>query len=168
LKKLITDSSSLILLTKCNLMQEIRKIFEVLVPTAVLQETAADDLAAKYPDAALIASMVKLGTIEVASPREGELPLPFPVHWGKREALLLASQTNKALLATDDGRAIKAARFLRIPYIVSPKLVVELARWELIDILKARLSLEKLATIGRYSPEIIAAALIALQEIKNG
>jgi hypothetical protein len=33
---------------------------------------------------------------------------------------------------------------------------------------KARESLEKLGKIGRYSPEIIAGALVSLMEEKNG
>jgi predicted nucleic acid-binding protein len=168
LKKVIADSSSLILLAKCNLLEDVAQRFEVLVPTAVSEEAAADNLRKKYPDAALIASMIDQGAIKVTNPGESRLPLPFPVHRGEKEALLLSLQWNKALLATDDGRAIKAARFLNIPFIISPKMVVELSRWEWISSSKARLSLEKLGKIGRYSPEIIADALISLLEVKNG
>jgi hypothetical protein len=68
----------------------------------------------------------------------------------------------------DDGKAIKAARFFGVPFIVSPKMVVELHRLEKIPLKKARKALEKLGNIGRYSPEIIAAAFIALMEDRNG
>ena len=168
MKRLIVDSSSLILLAKCNLLEEVSKRFEVLVPTAVSEESAADKLKKRYPDAALIASMIERGALKVITPRESRLPLPFPVHRGEKEALLLSLECNKALLATDDGRAIKAARFFDIPFIISPKTVIELARREWISYSKARMSLEKLGKIGRYSPEIIADALISLLEVKNG
>ena len=48
------------------------------------------------------------------------------------------------------------------------KMVVELFRLQKISFEKARKSLEKLGKIGRYSPEIIAEALVSLMEEKNG
>jgi predicted RNA-binding protein (virulence factor B family) len=51
-----------------------------------------------------------------------------------------------------------------VPFIVTPKIVVELFRLQKISFKKARGSLEKLSKIGRYSPEIIAEALISLKE----
>jgi hypothetical protein len=82
--------------------------------------------------------------------------------------LLLAIKLEKSLFATDDGKAIKAARFFKVLFIVSPKIVVELFRLQKILFKKARESLEKLGKIGRYSPEIIADALVSLMEVKNG
>ena len=82
--------------------------------------------------------------------------------------MLLAIKLKRALLATDDGKAIKAARFLKVPFIITPKIVVELFRLQKISFKKARESLEKLGKIGRYSPEIIADALVSLMEEKNG
>jgi hypothetical protein len=52
--------------------------------------------------------------------------------------------------------------------IVTPKIVVELFRLQKISLRKARESLEKLGKIGRYSPEIIADALIVLMEQEDG
>jgi len=72
------------------------------------------------------------------------------------------------LFVTDDGKAIKAAKFFKVPFIITPKIVVELFRLQKISFSKARESLEKLGKIGRYSPEIIADALVSLMEEKNG
>ncbi len=82
--------------------------------------------------------------------------------------MFLAIELGRSLLATDDGKAIRAARFLGVPFIVTPKIVVDLFRLQKISLEKARASLEKLAKIGRYSPEIIAEALIMLMEKKDG
>ncbi|KKL55926.1 hypothetical protein LCGC14_2250510 [marine sediment metagenome] len=71
------------------------------------------------------------------------------------------------MLATDDGKAIKAARFLKVPFVITPKIVTELFRLQKISLKKAHGSLEKLAKIGRYSPEIIADALVSLMEEKD-
>lgn len=167
-KKIVADSSSLILLAKCSLLGEVSSRFDVHGPPAVLEETATGNLAKKYPDAFLIASMIDRSQVNVTRPTESRLSLPFPIHRGEKEALLLSLQYDKTLLATDDGKAIKAARFLNIPFIISPKLVVELARRGWIPFDRARASLEKLGKIGRYSPEILAEALLSLREVNDG
>ena len=73
-----------------------------------------------------------------------------------------------APLATDDGKAIMAARLLKAHFIITSKIVVELYGLRKISLKKARESLEKLGKLGRYSPEIIAEALIWLMGEKNG
>jgi len=65
-------------------------------------------------------------------------------------------------------RRSKAARFPKVPFIITPKIVVELYRLRKISFKKARGSLEKLGKIGRYSSEIIADALVSLMEEKDG
>ncbi len=82
--------------------------------------------------------------------------------------MLLARKLRGSIIATDDRKAIKAARFMKIPFIITPKVVVELFRLQKISFKKTRESLEMLSKIGRYSPEIIANALITLMEEKDG
>ena len=165
---MVVDSSSLILLAKCSLLEVICSVFDVIVPTAAAAEVVSDDLVKKYPDAALISDLMSKRIITVQSPESTGLPIPMSLHKGEREALLLARKLARPLIATDDGKAIKAARFLKIPFVIAPKIVVELFRLQMIPFKKARASLEKLGRIGRYSPEIIADALISLMEEKDG
>jgi len=80
---------------------------------------------------------------------------------------LLLKQTANSILATDDGKAIKACRYLNFPFIISPKIAIELYRLCMIDFTKSRSSIEKMRIIGRYSPEIIAEALLELEEVKH-
>jgi len=167
--RIVADSSTLILLAKCSLLQIVCDLFEVIVPEAVKGEVASDDLVKNYSDAALISDLLAKGSIEVRSPGISDtLPRPISLHKGERDALLLALALGNTLFATDDGKAIKAAKFFRVPFIVTPKIVVELFRLQEISLKKARKSLEKLSKIGRYSPEIIADALVKLMEGKNG
>jgi predicted nucleic acid-binding protein len=166
--QLVADSSALILLAKCGLLDIVCDLFEVVVPSAVMAEVASRDLIRNYPDAALISDLISRGTMQVENPVGADSSLPISLHQGEQDALLLALQRKGVLFATDDGKAIKAARFLRVPFIVSPKMVVELFRLKRISFKKARQSLEKLGRIGRYSPEIIADALVSLTEEKNG
>ena len=48
------------------------------------------------------------------------------------------------------------------------KIIVDLFRRDNITFEKARESLEKLGVIGRYSPEILADAMLSLREENNG
>lgn len=93
--------------------------------------------------------------------------MPLSLHKGEEEALLLSVKLGSLLFATDDGKAIKAARFLRVPFIITPRIVVDLFRLEKISLKKARQSIDKFGRIGRYSPEIIADALLSLMEEKD-
>jgi len=122
----------------------------------------------KYPDAALISDLISKGSIRVKDPGATKTHLSISIHSGEKEALLLAMKMEGSIFATDDGKAIRAARFLRVPFIITPKLVVELFRLQKISFKKGHRSLEKLGKIGRYSPEIIADALVSLMEEKNG
>ena len=81
------------------------------------------------------------------------------------QGILVASM---AIFATDDGKAIKAARFLKVPFIITPRIVLELFRLEKISLKKAREALERPGKIGRYSPEIIANGLVSLWEERDG
>ncbi len=166
--RIVADSSALILLAKCSLLEIVCDLFDVIVPKAVSIEVASEDLVKNYPDAALISELMSKGAIKVQSPGSDRLSSPLSLHKGEEEALSLAINLDRSLFATDDGKAIKAARFFNVPFIVTPKIVVELFRLQKISFKKARESLEKLGKIGRYSPEIIADALIALMEKDDG
>ena len=73
-----------------------------------------------------------------------------------------------SVLATDDGKAIRAARFLKVPFVITPKIVAELYRLRKVSFTDARKGIEKLGKVGRYSPEIIAEAMFFLAEVRNG
>ena len=166
--RMVADSSALILLAKCNLLEIVCDLFDVIVPKAVSIEVASEDLVKNYPDAALISELMSKGAIKVQSSGSDRPASPLSLHKGEEEALSLAINLDRSLFATDDGKAIKAARFFNVPFIVTPKIVVELFRLQKISFKRARESLEKLGKIGRYSPEIIADALISLMEKEDG
>ena len=166
--RIVADSSALILLAKCSLLEIVCDLFDVIVPKAVNIEVASEELVKNYPDAALISDLMSKGLIKVQSPGSDRPPLPLSLHKGEEEALLLAIKLDRSLFATDDGKAIKAARFFNIPFIVTPKIVIELFRLQKISFKNARGSIEKLSKIGRYSPEIIADTLISLMEKQDG
>ncbi len=165
--QMVADSSSLILLAKCSLLEIVCGLFNVLMPTAVVAEVASEDLIKDHPDAALISELISKGALTVQNAGSDEFLPSLSLHKGEKEAIELAIKRSGALLATDDGKAIKAARFLKVPFVITPKIVTELFRLQKISFKKAHGSLEKLAKIGRYSPEIIADALVSLMEEKD-
>ncbi len=166
-KILVMDASSLILLGKCGLMETLSKEFRVVIPRKVLDEVANEEILKQYPDANVIAELVHQQKIEVILIGKRGLKYPFTLDEGETEAILLAWQMKNAILVTDDGKAIKACRYLKIPFIISPKLVTELYRLGKIGMPEARRSIEKLGIVGRYSPEIISEALIRLKEVED-
>jgi len=166
-KLLIMDASSLILLGRCALIEVLSQVFSVIVPQGVLSEVVNEETLKQYPDANIISELVKNRKIEVVSIRRQKFQFPITLGEGEIEAIILTRQMENAILVTDDGKAIKACRYLKIPFIISPKVVTTLYQLERISFVDAKTSIDKLRIIGRYSPEIIAEALLKLEEIKN-
>jgi len=162
--KIVTDSSALILLSKCNLIAKLCNSYEVFAPSSVISEVASDEIIETYPDAALVAELVSKRKIKIKDPIQEKHKLPLTLHQGEKDALFLALKLRKAVFATDDKKAIKAAKFINLPFIITPKIIVDLFKIKKISYKEARRSIEKLSVIGRYSPDIIAIALLALNE----
>ena len=164
---MVVDSSALILLAKCGLLGIVSDLFEIIVPSSVMAEVASEGMIKKYPDAALINELASKKKIRIQNHKSAGFHAPLSLHKGEKDAILVAMEMKDSIFATDDGKAIKAARFLKIPFAISPKIVTELFKLERITFKVARESIEKLDTIGRYSPDIIASALVSLTERKN-
>lgn len=162
--KIVTDSSALILLSKCGLIKELCNSFDVYSPPSAISEVASDEIVEIYPDAAIVAELVSNQKIRIQDPVAAKLKLPMTLHQGEKDALFLALNLKRTIFATDDKKAIKAAKFFNLPFIITPKIVVDLFKLKTISFTKARRSIEKLGVIGRYSPDIIANVLIALSE----
>ena len=88
--RIVADSSALILLAKCSLLEIVCELFNVIMPKAVSIEVASKDLVKNYPDAALISDLMARGLLKIQSPGNARPPLPLSLHKGEEEALLLA------------------------------------------------------------------------------
>ncbi|MDD9987649.1 MAG: hypothetical protein OXQ31_15345, partial [Spirochaetaceae bacterium] len=136
---------------------------DLRVPREVFGEVASTPLVRRHSDAASIAGLVKEGSVQVvkvASHRK----LPLALGRGEAAAIRLWFDSDGDLLLSDDGRAIRTCRILRLPFTSSPRVVVDLYRCGAIRLNRARRALEMLAVAGRYSRDVVAAALTALQE----
>ncbi|MBW2208062.1 MAG: hypothetical protein JRG79_14220 [Deltaproteobacteria bacterium] len=70
--KIIADSSTLILLAKCGLLEVVCETFDICVPPAVAAEAASEELAKIYPDAALILKLISAKNLTVHDPGSTE------------------------------------------------------------------------------------------------
>lgn len=145
MKQIVLDSSAVILLSKCGLLEKARSSFEWVAPASIIQETASKELAGKYPDAAFVRELVSRRLLRIEKPSSTKVRIPLSLHRGEKEALLLTLSLPGSVLATDDGKAIKAARLLKVPFVTTPRIVVALFRL-------GRISLDKV-----QSDEILKA-----------
>lgn len=163
MRLVVADASSLILLAKCSLLGVYGRQVTLLAPAQVLAEAAAEELWPEHPDAAEIARCVEEGLVRgevVKSKRR----LPLSLGAGEAAAIRLFLDRKADLLLADDGRALRTCRLLAIPFTTTPRVVVDLHARGSIAPARARRALEKLAVVGRYSRDVIAAALAALLE----
>ena len=164
---IFADSCALILLAKCGMFELLAEAIPIIMPEGVYKEVVNKELLKKYADAAVIAGLILKKRIKVVPVKHRSFKIPISMDRREIEALVLASQTSGHILATADRKAIKACRYLKIPFIISPKIAIELYRMDKIDFERVKLAIEKMKIIGRYSPDIIAEALIELEVIRN-
>ena len=168
MKIIVADSCALILLAKSGLLMALTEFRRVIVPAAVFEEVVNQDTIEKFPDAKTISVLTSRGNIEMVATKLPDRKPPITLGKGEWEAIRLAQEMGEsAVLATDDGKAIKTCRFLNVPFIISPKIATELYRCGHIERTLAKAAIEKMRIEGRYTPDIIAEALLRLEEIGN-
>lgn len=163
MRVVVADASSLILLTKCSLLRKYANRVELITSRVVVDEVASSSLQRLHPDAVEIARAIADGVLG-AKPVRSRKKLPLTLGRGEAAAIRLFVEEDAALVLTDDGRGLRTCRLLSIPFTTTPRVTVDLHRVGDVSTVEARRALEKLAVIGRYSSEIIAAALTALKE----
>jgi len=157
MKILVADASSLILLTKTGVLSILCETASMMIPASVEREVCGPAAMKKHADAVIVSGLIESGKIQVESVRLRRR-LHVSLGRGEREAILLFLQEDADLILTDDGRAIRACRMLKIPFSASPRIVLDLQQAGRMSRKDARRALEKLSVLGRYSIDVIAAA----------
>lgn len=163
MKVVVADSSALILLTKIEIIHEVTRRMEVFIPQSVYHEVRRGPLSGYHWDSEVIEKVVQERKIIVKDVK-GHSKLPISIGKGEEDAIFLFSELQADLLLCDDGKALKVCRHLKIPFIISPRLVVDFFKKGWIELKRAMDGLEQLREIGRYSPDIIARAFLELKE----
>lgn len=161
---IIFDSSTLILLAKVELLREIAKQLEVVIPREVERESTVKNTF----DAKLIKKLIEDGKIRVAKVRgekeKKKLTDDFNIGEGEVSALLLARDKGSPL-ATDDGPTIKACKILDVKFTTAIHFLIGIYEKGILSKDMALVKLEKLEKYGRYSSRIIDDAS---RRIKGG
>jgi len=167
MKIIVSDASSLILLSKASVLEKACARYEVFIPSSVEKEVTSSSLRTKYADAVQIHDLIRRDVLRVRRLTSRRTKIPLGLGIGEADAIRLFQQLPAQLLLTDDGKAVKVCRMMRIPFTISPKIVVDLYHNGDITFDEGLLSMEKLRIYGRYSPDIIAEALLKIRQEKD-
>jgi len=154
---IVFDASTLILLAKIDVLRMVTENFQTALPKIVLSEVTRK----QTMDAEAIKQFVQKGIINIMGnpPKEQMRYLMerFPVAAGETASFLIARKNN-AVLATDDGIAIKMCKIFSVRFATAVHFLVELKTRECFEKQIALVKLELLQQYGRYAPEIIKDA----------
>lgn len=137
---------------------------KVVIPKEVERECCEEK---RTPDALLIQAAIQGKRIAVERVRARKLYTKiladFSLGKGEAEALALAVSGKARLFATDDKKAIQAAKLLRIPFTTAVGILVRLSEKGLLARKDAQLKLEALRKHGCYRKDIIEDARSRLE-----
>ena len=163
MKLIVSDASSLILLSKASVLEKACSRHDIVIPPSVEQEACSPYLIKKHADASVIHELIERGDIKIEELKEKRGEIPVRLGTGETDAIFLFQQLDADLLLTDDGKAVKACRILRIPFVISPSIVLDLHESSCLTTEEAVHSIEQLRISGRYSPDIIAEILLKIR-----
>lgn len=150
---IVFDASTLILLSKIDLLQSVLYKYEGIIPETVKKEVEYKE----GMDTRAITQHIEEGRLNLESdPDKKEISKickDFPLGKGEAAALIIAKQNNY-MIATDDGLAIKVCKIFNVRFITAIHFLVEA------DLKKdiAMTKLELLKKYGRYAARIIEDA----------
>ena len=161
---IVSDSSTLILLAKINILKMVHNYYKkVLIPKQVFIETVEIGKEQNKEDALIIEKEIKDKKIIISEIINKEnlnvILKDFKCNLGEAEMLSLAIDKN-ATLFTDDAEAMKACRVYDLEFITALAFLVKLINDNKIDKEEALIKFSLLSKLGYYSKEILNEALM--------
>jgi len=157
---IVFDASTLILLAKIDILQLVLHRYDGVMPESVKKEVIYKN----EIDTELIVQQIKIGNLVVEKdPNKDEMKhilKDFPLGSGEVAALIIAKGKD-AVLATDDGLAIKVCKIFGVKFATAIHFLIEAD----LDKSLAMAKLKLLKKYGRYSSDIIKDAE---ERIKKG
>lgn len=155
MKLIIADATPLILLAKLSLLDVLCEQFRLIVPPAVaLEATERQELA----DARYIQKLIDEGCLKIEKAdhkKSSALEKEWGIGKGEAAVLVLAA-VEHGVVMTDDFAAIRVAKALRLPFITTPRMLVEFQKQNLLSLDLARAKLIEFKKHAWISPAIIA------------
>ncbi len=156
---IIFDASTLILLAKIEILKTVTQTQEILISKEVEAEAVCRP---ELFDAKIIIELIKTKQIKVIKVKDSvllkRLREDFAIAEGEASVLLLARQ-RQAILATDDGQAIKACKVLGVKFVTAIHFLLSVYYKKRISRELALVKLERLKNLGRYDVRIISDAI---------
>jgi predicted nucleic acid-binding protein len=155
LQTISLDASTLILLAKTDILPIVTDNVQVVIPEIVQKEAMAKP---ESYDAQVIERLIKDGRIKVwletVSGSIKGLQKQFRLDEGEAASLLLAKE-QRWCFGTDDGRAIRAAKILEVPFTTALQILAVLHTEGQIHTESALAKLDILEKLGRYHVQLL-------------
>ena len=165
---IVFDASTLILLAKIGLLQQLTKQIDIVIPEIIEKEATAKK---DSFDAKIIETLIKKGKIKVKAVKEipivKELMKDFNMDKGESSVAVMFKELDADVIATDDGQLIKACKIMDIPFVTSIVFLIRAKQKGIIDEEIALEKLNKLDEFGWYKTRIIEDAEIRIKEVKD-
>ncbi|MCF6148051.1 MAG: hypothetical protein E3K37_05275 [Candidatus Kuenenia sp.] len=162
--EMVFDSSTLILLSKTEVLGIVSEDIQIIIPRMVKAECTRKDTF----DAKLISALIGNRKVEMATANKeavGMLCRDFKIHVGEAESLAIALKRHLPV-AVDDLLTIKACKVLNVKFATAIHFLINIAEEGKINSERALVKLEKLSLYGRYSKRIIDDATKRLKGVK--
>lgn len=155
---LVFDASTLILLTKIDLLEIMTKEVEIQIPQAVAQEVTTKE---NLWDARYIRRLIEDGSVKVVrrqDPLAVQLVRDFHLAVGEASAIALA-KVNQCILGVDDRQVMSACKILGVHFATALAFLVRAYEKHLLSQELAVAKWNKLKEYGWYSPTLLTQAL---------
>lgn len=159
MNKVFCDSSSLILITKIELVNELVEFGNLFIGEKVFDEIVVQGKNKGKENSFIVNKLVSEGKIKIIKLNDKKffsfIMTEFRLDESEAEVIALAYASKLSIVFTDDLEAMKACKTQGIIYFTSLTFLVKLVREKKISIETGLNKLEKLSKIGFYSKELI-------------
>ena len=166
----VSDSSSLILMAKAELLKIACQQFIVEIPTEVYQEAVTAGKELNKADAFIIEQAIKKEKIivkEVKEKKTGNDLILLGLGKGEEAAIQLYLQEKAQLLLIDDLPGIQAAKMLEVAWVTAVSLTVKFVEKKKITREEGMDCLKILQKNGRYRLDFISEAANEIEKLKE-
>lgn len=166
----VSDSSTLILLVKAELIDRIVQKFGVFIPPIVFEESVLRGREKGRWDALRIERLViekRIKTREPSGKNLEKVSTHFNLHKGELHAIALALDLGAEFLLTDDLKAMNACKVLNIRFVNAISLLFSLSEKNELPKKEAVAAIQKLEDFGWYASGILNDFKRRLEEVKE-
>ena len=156
--KIVSDSSTLILLVKAGLFDKFIKDRQIIIPISVYNETIKMGKEKGYKDAYILEKFMRENKIKVVRPRQHtyqKIQKLFGLSAGERDTIAIAIDSKIKYVLCDDKKAINACKILDLKFITSLDILLAMYKMNKISREEANKSIDKLDEFGWYNLELI-------------